>query len=126
MLRSIMIVAAAAGLLAVGVMSAVAGNSHGKPVGTLATSTPVKGNSISAIARATKELQSSAARLNANGNAAPAATQAQPKTQTQAQSESDSETADDATDADDNDATDEAAPAAPATNTEQQGAEHDD
>jgi hypothetical protein len=124
MLRSIVILAAAACLLALGAMSAVAGNSHGKPVGTLATSTTVKGNSISAIARATKELQSSAARLNDNGNAAPAATQAQ--TQTQAQSESDSETADDATDADDNDATDEAAPAAPATNTEQQGAEHDD
>jgi hypothetical protein len=120
MLRSIMIVAAAAGLLAVGAMSAVAGTPHGKPVGTLATSTTVKGNSISAIARATKELQSSAARLNANGNAAPAATQAQ------AQPESDSETAEDATDAHDNDATDEAAPAAPATNTEQQGAEHDD
>ena len=126
MLRSIMILAAAAGLLAVGAMSAVAGKPHGKPVGTLATSTTVKGNSISAVARTTKELQSTAARLKAKGNAAPAATQAQSQTQTQAQSESDSETADDATDADDNDATDEAAPAAPATSTEQQGSEHDD
>jgi hypothetical protein len=118
MLRSIMIVAAAAGLLAVGAMSAVAGNSHGKAVGTLATSTTLKGNSLSAIARATGELQSSAARLNANDNAAPAATQ--PQTQTQAQAENDSETADDATDANDNEAT-------KATNTEQQqGSEHDD
>lgn len=105
-------------------MSAVAGNSHGTAVGTLATSTTPKGISISAIARATGELQSSAARPNANVKAAPAATQAQP--QTQVQSENDSETADDATDGDATDATDEDAPAAPATNTEQQGSEHDD
>jgi len=128
MLRSIMIVAAAAGLLAVGAMSAVAGNSHGKMVGTIATSTALKGNSLSAIASATGELQSSAARLNANDTAAPAAAQAQPLTQPQAQAENDSETADDATDANDNETTDEAAPAAaPATNAEpQQGSEHDD
>jgi hypothetical protein len=128
MLRSIMIVAAAAGLLAVGAMSAVAGNAHGKAGGALATSATVKGNSLSAIARATGELQASAARLNANDNAAPAATQAQPQSQAQAQAENDSETADDATDANDNEATDEAAPAAaPATNNEQQqGSEHDD
>jgi hypothetical protein len=125
MLRSIMILAAAAGLLAVGAMSAVAGNSHGKAVGTLATSTTLKGNSLSAIKRATEELRSSAARVNASDSTASAASPARP--QTQAQTENDSETADDATDASDTEATDEAAPAAaPATNTEQQGAEHDD
>ena len=125
MLRSIMIVAAAAGLLAVGALSAVAGNSHGKASGPLATSTTPKGNSISAIARATGELQSSAARLKANDNAAPAATLAQP----QAQADNESETADEGSDADDNEATDEAAPAAaaaPATNSEQQGSQNDD
>src|ERR1700686_4820238 len=127
MFRSIMIVAAAAGLLAVGAMSAVAGNSHGKAVGTLATSTILKGNSLSAIVRATGELRASAARLNASDNAAPAAGQPQPPVQAQPQAENDSETADNATEANDNEATDEAAPgAAPATNTEQQGAEHDD
>ena len=130
MLRSVIFVAAAAGLLAVGTLSAVAGNSHGKASGTLATSTTLKGHSISAITRATGELQSSAARLNANDHAAPAATQAQPQTQPQAQVDNESETADEASDADDNEATDEAAPAAaaaaPAANSEQQGSEHDD
>jgi hypothetical protein len=127
MLRSIMIVAAAAGLLAVGALSAVAGNSHGKAVGTLATSTTLKGNSLGAIARATEELRSSAARLNASDVTAPAAAPAQAKTPAQAQTENDSEAADDAADANDTEATDEAAPAAaPATSTEQQGAEHDD
>ena len=43
MLRLILIAAAAAGLLAVGALSAVAGNSHGKAVSTLATSTTLKG-----------------------------------------------------------------------------------
>jgi hypothetical protein len=128
MLRSIMIVAAAAGLLAVGALSVVAGNSHGKASGTLATSTTLKGNSIGAIARATGELQSSAARLKANDNAAPAATLAQ--TQAQAQADNESETADEGSDTDDSEATDEGAPAAaaaaPATNSEQQGSEHDD
>ena len=114
MLRSVIFVAAAAGLLAVGALSAVAGNSHGKASGTLATSTTLKGHSISAITRATGELQSSAARLNANDHAAPAATQAQPQTQPQAQVDNESETADEASDADDNEATDEAAPAAAA------------
>ena len=130
MIRSIMIVAAAAGLLAVGALSAVAGNSHGKASGTLATSTTLKGNSIGAIAKATGELQSSAARLKANDNAAPAATPAQPQTQAQAQADNESETADEGSDADDSEATDEGAPAAaaaaPATNSEQQGSEHDD
>lgn len=116
-----MVVAAAAGLLAVGALSAVAGNSHGRAVGTRTTSTTLKGNSLSAISGATGELRSSAARLRASDDTAPAAAPAQP--QAQAQTENDSEAADDATDANDTEATDEAPPA---TNTEQQGAEHDD
>ena len=65
MLRWIMVVAAAAGLLAVGVLSAMAGNAHGKAVSTLATSTTLKGeardDAISALASA----KSDAARADA-------------------------------------------------------------
>ena len=65
MLRWMMVVAAAAGLLAVGVLSAVAGNAHGKAVSTLATSTTLKGeargDAISALASA----KSDAARADA-------------------------------------------------------------
>jgi len=43
MLRSIMIAAAAAGLLAVGALTAVAATSHGKPVSDLARSTTLSG-----------------------------------------------------------------------------------
>ena len=54
MLRSIMIAAAAAGLLAVGALTAVAANSHGKPVSDLARSTTLageaKGDAVSKLA----------------------------------------------------------------------------
>ena len=43
MLRSIMIAAAAAGLLAAGALTAVAANSHGKSVSNLARSTTLSG-----------------------------------------------------------------------------------
>ena len=73
MLRPVMIVAAAAGLLAVGALSAVAGNSHGKAVSTLATSTTLKGDAkgdaISALASARGEAKSDAARVDAAAKA---------------------------------------------------------
>ncbi|TME24846.1 MAG: hypothetical protein E6I68_03980 [Chloroflexi bacterium] len=54
MLRSIMIAAAAAGLLAVGALTAVAATSHGKPVSDLARSTTLsgeaKGDAVNALA----------------------------------------------------------------------------
>jgi len=54
MLRSIMIAAAATGLLAVGALTAVAANSHGKPVSDLARSTTLageaKGDEVSKLA----------------------------------------------------------------------------
>ena len=69
MLRLIMIAAAAAGLLAVGALSALAANSHGKPVSTLATSTALKGeakgDAISTLARAKGEAKSDAAKTKA-------------------------------------------------------------
>src|SRR6266567_139308 len=70
MLRSIMIAAAAAGLLAVGALSAVAGNSHGKAVSTLATSTTLKGDAISTLASAKGEAKSDAAKADAEATAA--------------------------------------------------------
>jgi hypothetical protein len=122
MLRSVFVAAAAAVLLAVGALSAVAGNAHGKAGGTLATTTTLRGE-------ATSELKSTTARPNAN--AAPAATQAQ--TQAQAETDTDTETADESADVDTDDATqandDQAAAApaaAPAGKTEQEGSGHDD
>jgi hypothetical protein len=68
-----MVVAAAAGLLAVGAVSAVAGNAHGKAVSTLATSTTLKGearcDAISALASARGEAKSDAARVDAAAKA---------------------------------------------------------
>jgi hypothetical protein len=65
MLRSISIVAAVAALLAGGALSAAAGNSHGKAVSHLATSTTLraeaKGDAISTLARALSEVASSGA-----------------------------------------------------------------
>jgi hypothetical protein len=123
MLRSVFVAAAAAVLLAVGALSALAGNAHGKAGSTLATSTTLKGE-------ATSELKSTAARPNAN--AAPAA-QAQAQTQTQVQAETGTDTADEATAEDADDATeandDQAATApaaAPAVRTEQEGSGQDD
>jgi hypothetical protein len=121
MLRSVFVAAAAAVLLAVGALSAMAGNSHGKAVSTLGTSTTLRGEASE---------KSEAVQPIANAARAAAQTQAQ----TQAQAETDSDSADEATDedADDatEDATDEAAAAAPAAapavKTEQEGAEHDD
>ncbi len=74
MLRLIMVVAAAAGLLAVGCLSAVAGNSHGKAVRTLATSTTFhgesKGDAISTLASARGEARSDAAKADAKADKA--------------------------------------------------------
>jgi hypothetical protein len=74
MLRLIMVVAAAVGLLAVGALSAVAGNSHGKAVSTLATGTTLKGeakgDAISALASARGEAKSDAARADATADKA--------------------------------------------------------
>src|SRR2546428_3739166 len=74
MLRPIMIVAAAAGLLAVGALSAVAGNAHGKAVSTLATSTTLKGEArgaaISALASARGEAKSDGAKADAKADKA--------------------------------------------------------
>src|SRR2546422_2799746 len=68
MLRLITVVAAAAGLLAVGALSAVAGNSHGKAVSALATSTTLKGeargDAISALASARGEAKSDGAKAD--------------------------------------------------------------
>jgi hypothetical protein len=137
MLRTVLIVASAVVLLAVGAMTAAAGNAHGKAAATLANSTVLKGNPISTLAKATE-----AAQRNANDNAVPAATQ--PKAQTQSsQAETDTDTADEDTDEDADEAGEDAneanveaaaaapaAPAAPAAapamKAEQEGAEHDD
>src|SRR2546427_6471495 len=74
MLRLIMVVAAAAGLLAVGALSAVAGNSHGKAVSALATSTTLKGeargDAISTLASARGEAKSDAAKADAKADKA--------------------------------------------------------
>ena len=65
MFRSIWIAAGAAVLLAVGALTAVAANSHGKAVSTLATTTTLngeaKGDAISAMASAKGEAKSDAA-----------------------------------------------------------------
>jgi hypothetical protein len=113
MLRSISIVAAVAALFAVGALSAAAGNSHGKAVSHLATSTTLraeaKGDAISTLARAIGEAAPSGATGNtarAKANVAAATAQAQADTDTDA-----TETTDDATDsneaADTNDANDQ-------------------
>ncbi len=74
MFRSIMIAAAASGLLAVGALSAVAGNSHGKAVSTLAKTTTLtgeaKGDAISALASAKGEAKSDAAKADAEADKA--------------------------------------------------------
>lgn len=74
MLRLILIAAAAAGLLAVGALSAVAGNSHGKAVSTLATSTTLKGeakgDAISTLASVKGEAKSNAAKADGKADAA--------------------------------------------------------
>jgi hypothetical protein len=128
MLRSVFVAVTAAGLLAVGALSALAGNSHGKAVSTLATGTTLKGDAISTLARATGELKSDAARANAD--AAPAATQAQAETDSDAADEATDEATDEDANEDTDEDADEAAPsapaAAPAVKTEQEGAEHDD
>jgi hypothetical protein len=120
MLRTVLIVASAVVLLAVGAMTAAAGNAHGKAAATLANSTVLKGNANSTLAKATE--------------AAPT----QPKAQTQSsQAETDTDTADEDTDEDADEAGEDAneanveaaaaAPAAaPAMKAEQEGAEHDD
>ena len=126
MFRSISVVAAVVGLLAVGGLSALAGNAHEAGV----SSTTFRSDASSSLASAMGELTSVAARLDES--AVPTTTQAQ--AQTQAQAETDSDTADeDANDVTDENADDDtgevsaAAPApAPTTESEQQGAEHDD
>ncbi len=69
MLRLMVTAAAAAGLLAVGALTAVAANSHGKAVSTLATTTMLKGeakgDAISALASAKGEAKSDAAKADA-------------------------------------------------------------
>src|SRR5260370_3308866 len=74
MIRSIIAVAAAAGLLAVGAMTVVAGNSHGKSVSTLAKSTTLKGeakgDAISTLASANGEAKSDAAKADAKADKA--------------------------------------------------------
>src|SRR5438552_11551774 len=68
MIRSIWIAAGAAVLLAVGALTAVAANSHGNAVSTLATSTTLKGESkgdaISILARAKGDATSDAAKAD--------------------------------------------------------------
>ncbi len=74
MLRSIWIAAGAAVLLAVGALTAVAANSHGKAVSTLATSTTLKGeargDAVSALARAKGDATSDGANTEAKADAA--------------------------------------------------------
>ncbi len=55
MLRSVFVAAAAAMLLAVGALSATAGNSQGKVVSTPATGTTLKGDAIGTLASAKGE-----------------------------------------------------------------------
>src|SRR5438094_829619 len=73
MLRSIMIAAAAAGLLAVGALTAVAANSHGKSVSDRARSTTLKaeakGDAVSTLASAKGEAKSDAAKADAAADA---------------------------------------------------------
>jgi hypothetical protein len=126
MLRSVFVAAAAAVLLAVGALSAMAGNSHAKSTNTLATSSTLRGE-------ATGDQKSEATPATA---ATPAATPAQTETQAQAETDTDTdtETADEANDEDANDATDETkddqAPAAlattPAANTQKEDTGQDD
>ena len=67
MFRSILIAAAAAGLLAVGALTAAAANSHGRPVSDLARSTTLtgeaKGDAVSTLA-STKSDAAKAARAD--------------------------------------------------------------
>jgi hypothetical protein len=74
MLRSIWIAAGAAVLLAAGALTAVAANSHGKAVSTLATSTTLKGeakgDAISILAGARGETTSDAAKVKAKASVA--------------------------------------------------------
>ncbi len=122
MLRSMMIAAAAAGLLAIGALSAMAGNAHGKAVSTLATSTTLKGEAKSDSAKA-------AAAAKAAETDVEDADEATTDEDTN-EATTDEDTDEATTDGDANEATDEAAvttpAAAPATKTEKQGAEHDD
>jgi hypothetical protein len=71
--RWTMVVAAAAGLLAVGALSAVAGNARGNAVSTLATGTTIKGeargDAISALASARDQAKSHAASVDAAAEA---------------------------------------------------------
>ena len=77
MLRLIMVVAAAVGLIAVGALSAVAGNSHGKAVSTLAASTTLKGeargDAIRTVTKARGEATSDAANADAKADKAASA-----------------------------------------------------
>src|ERR1700686_5745172 len=74
MFRSTWIAAGAAALLAVGALTAVAANSHGKAVSTLAASTTLtgeaKGDVIRASASAKGEATSDAAKVEATAAAA--------------------------------------------------------
>src|SRR2546429_319310 len=74
MLRWIMVVAAAAGLLAVGALFAGAGKAQGKGVSTRATRAPIpreaRGDAISALASAKGEAKSDAAKTDASADAA--------------------------------------------------------
>ena len=74
MFRSIWIAAGAAALLAVGALTAVAANSHGKAVSTLAASTTftgeAKGDAISTRASAKGEATSTAAKAEAAADVA--------------------------------------------------------
>jgi hypothetical protein len=125
MLRPVLILASAVVLLAVGAMTAAAGNRHGNSAGQTtgagAVTTLTTGAMLEVKAQDDEARAQEAVLDAAKAQAAAAAAQAQ--AQTQAQAETDSDTADEATDEDANDAADEAAPA---TNNEQNGAEHDD
>jgi len=66
MLRSIMIAAAAAGLLAVGALTAVAATSHGKPVSDLARSTTLSGAAKGDAVKTLASTKSDAAKNHAD------------------------------------------------------------
>ena len=74
MFRSIWIAAGAAALLAVGALTAVAANSHGKAVSTLAASTTLtgeaKGDAISTLASTKSDVANAAARAGADADEA--------------------------------------------------------
>src|SRR5947209_8033211 len=73
MLRSIMIAAAATGLLAVGALTAAAANSHGNAVSDLARSTTLKGeakgDAVSTLASSTGTAKSAAAKADSAADA---------------------------------------------------------